>query len=146
MLQAACSAGGLVVKVALLQSPVEVEFFLVHRLAACNLLLQPGRPNHRLSAQANHQLFAQPRGILAFRHPPPQLLAPRSPYPVLALAPPSGFRRQGLDPSCFLEPCEFAINLLVRSMPEVPDGLVESLGKFGARARVLDQGGEKGVR
>jgi hypothetical protein len=33
----------------------------------------------------------------------------------------------------------------VRGIPEVADGAVEALGKFRARAGMLDQGSEKGV-
>ena len=121
------------------------QLLAMHPESTLDILLDRRRTDQGFSAQPQHQLIAQWLGVMAFRSPALQFLASGREHAVYLLSPPSGLGRQGFDPARLLKPSKFAINLLMRRVPEIADRTVEAASQVQARTWVFEEGRDECV-
>ena len=109
------------------------------------LILQVGWADDGFGAQPHHQLVADGGRGLTVIDPALQLRAAGRQDAKAALASARALYGRGLDPARRLQPGQFAIDLLMRGLPEMADGAVETSGKLRPRTGALGQGRQKGV-
>ena len=114
-------------KIVLLDGAVVRQLFLVLDDPAAQFVAQVDLAQSSVRPQFHHELVAQIHGRGGFAGPTRQLGTARAEHPVLAL---SGLTSigcaAGLDPPGGFHARQFAVNLLVGGVPEIPDGLVKT--------------------
>jgi hypothetical protein len=137
---------GLGRKVARLDRAVGAQLVGVQRTTALEFGHHVERPDDRVRTQADEELVAQLGQGRSLCRPTHQLLTPGGQHGVGALARAASLGvGLGLDPAGVFHAAELAVDLLVRGLPEVADGLVETPRQIVAGRGLFEQRGEQGV-
>ncbi|SOY57701.1 hypothetical protein CBM2587_B10072 [Cupriavidus taiwanensis] len=140
-------------EIAPLDGQVGLEAGAVQRDQPPHLVAQAERADHRIGAQLDQDFLALVQARARRQHPARQFVAARGQHPVNLLAvaairPGLAFRRLafiGGNPAAVRHAAQFAIDLLVRGMPEITDGAVEAPRQVVAGRGLFDQGDQQGV-
>ena len=113
-------------------------------LVQCQVALEFGDQidlaQHGIGAQLHSEGVAQVHGLRALLGPARQLGAACAQHAVVLLARLACIgRHKAFDPACRFHACQLAVDLLVRGVPEVANGLVEPPRQVVARGGLFQQ-------